>query len=359
VIHAAGALDDGVIEAQSSARIDRVLRPKLDGALHLWQLTRDRPLPLFVMFSSLAGTIGAAGQGNYAAANLVLEGLARRWRGEGRTAIAVAWGRWAQDSGLTRQLSEIDLARLARTGLLPISSALGLSLFDAACASDQAALVATPLDRAALRARTVQDLPAVFHDRVGMPRVRAPAGDAPSEARLRALPEDDRRTALSRLVLAQAAVVLGLPGPDAVERTRSFKDLGFDSLGAVELRNRLRAATGLRLSSTLLFDHPSPSVLVEHLAAALAPAAPAAAPPRAELDGLEAALGALPATELEGLLHDLAPDRARVLERHLDRVLATLRRRAPRLATLGAGAVEADVAHAPLSDLFDLIDGRS
>jgi polyketide synthase 12 len=349
VIHTAGVLDDGVLESMTPERIDRVLGPKLDAGLHLDELTRELALPLFVLFSSITGTLGKAGQANYAAANLALEGLARRRRERGDQATAVAWGRWQQATGMTGQLGEAELSRIDAEGLRPMPSAQGLALLEMACGSAEPVLVATPLDPAVLRTRAATgDLPALMRGLVSGARRRSGASAEKASAvlagRLRGLPVAERRAELLALVRAQAAAVLKLPTADAVVQTRPFKELGFDSLGAVELRNRLKAATGLRLPSTLLFDYPTPAALVEHLAAEMAgDEAPVQGELLAELGRLEARLDQPPDAKQE-----------REIEACLERMLAKVRR-------MQAGKAEVpapDIQSASVDDLFGLIDGR-
>ncbi|MFD9885593.1 type I polyketide synthase [Streptomyces alboflavus] len=270
VVHAAGVLDDGVLPALTPERIDRVFRPKADGAIHLDELTRTAPLAAFVVFSSAAGTLGSAGQANYAAANACVDALVRRRRRAGLPALALGWGLWAERSELT---AGVDQARMARSGVQGLTTADGLALFDAARALDEPLLLPMRLDLGALRARH-EALPPVLRGLVRAPARRGGSGNTGAAAlrrRLAALPPAERDRQLLDVVHSETAAVLGYPSADAVGRDRAFKDLGFDSLTAVELRNRLTAATGLRLPPTLVFDHPTPTALAEHLAAELAP----------------------------------------------------------------------------------------
>ncbi|WP_435841811.1 type I polyketide synthase [Streptomyces hygroscopicus] len=278
VVHAAGVLDDGVVESLTPERVDKVLRPKVDAALHLHELTRDLDLSAFVVFSSAAANFGGGGQANYAAANAFLDALAHQRRGLGLPAVSLAWGMWEQRSAMTGDLGEADLQRMARAGLTALSSDEGLALFDEALGADQAVLVPTHLDLAALRvqART-GEVPALLRGLVRVPRRRTVAsGSAGSGAgslrdRLAGLSGADQYRALLDLVRVQVATVLGHGSPDAVDPDMAFKDMGFDSLTTVELRNRLNAETGLRLSAVLVFDHPTPTALVEHLREGLLP----------------------------------------------------------------------------------------
>ncbi|MGW7008804.1 type I polyketide synthase, partial [Streptomyces sp. NPDC054933] len=294
VVHTAGVLDDALIPSLTADRIDTVFRPKVDAALNLHELTRDLDLDAFVLFSSAAGIFGTPGQGNYAAANAFLDALAERRRAEGLPAVSLAWGLWAQRSAMTGELADADVQRMARGGLLPLSTERGLALFDTACGhavADEAVLVPVSLDTAPLRAQAaVGALPGLFRGLVrGVARRAAQAGGAVDTGadtllrRLAGLGEAEREGVLLELVCAQVAVVLGYASPGEVGAGREFLELGVDSLTAVELRNRLNAATGLRLPPTLLFDHPTPTLTAQRLRAELAGTAP---------DGARAAAGA-------------------------------------------------------------------
>ncbi|MDU0288176.1 type I polyketide synthase, partial [Saccharothrix longispora] len=269
VVHAAGVVDDGVLPALTPDRVDAVFRPKVDAAALLDELSRDLPLTAFVLFSSAAGVLGSAGQGNYAAANAALDAIARTRQAAGLPATSLAWGMWEPSSGMTAQLSDADHERTRRGGVLPLTAAEGLALFDAALASTEAVVVPVGLDLPRLRSRARSgDLPGLLRGLVRVPK-RDRAAAEPLTGHLAALPGPERTAALLDLVRTQVAAVLGHTSAAALEPRRAFADLGFDSLTAVELRNGLGTATGLRLPATLVFDFPSPEALAAHLGAEL------------------------------------------------------------------------------------------
>ncbi|MGX7825919.1 SDR family NAD(P)-dependent oxidoreductase [Actinokineospora sp. 24-640] len=281
VVHAAGVLDDGLAATLTPDRLDSVLRPKADAAWHLHELTKDLDLTAFVLFSSFAGASGAAGQANYAAANSFLDALADHRRALGLPATSIAWGLWADASGMTAHLTETDHRRMRTSGLVPITTEHGMALFDAALAQAAPAVVAAPLDPTAL-ATHAEHLPAVLRaltapllSRPAPARTRpAPTQAAPAvpaeppavlRERLAPLTDTERSTVLIDLVRTHTAAVLGYPDPDHIDLDRAFEQMGIDSLTSVELRNRISADTDLKLSTTLVFDHPSTADLVAHL----------------------------------------------------------------------------------------------
>ncbi|MBO1419140.1 type I polyketide synthase, partial [Streptomyces sp. FH025] len=273
VVHTAGVLDDGVIASLTPERVAAVMRPKADGAWHLHELTQDLGLDLdaFVLFSSAAATFGVPGQGNYVAANAFLDALAADRRAAGLPGTSLAWGLWADVSGLTAQLSDTERSRMTRSGSAALSADEGLALMDLALARDEAVLVPAKLDLAGLRAQAVRtgDVPPLWRALAGRPARRSAAsGGAGADSlhrQLAALPTADGDQLLLDLVRAHVAAVLGHSSAEAVEPGRAFTDLGFDSLTAVQLRNRLTTATGLRLPATLVFDYPNPAALAGHL----------------------------------------------------------------------------------------------
>ncbi|MFF7656927.1 SDR family NAD(P)-dependent oxidoreductase, partial [Streptomyces sp. NPDC007983] len=285
VFHLAGVLEDGVLTAQTPERLDAVLGPKADAAWRLHELTAELDLQEFVLFSSASGLLGGAGQSNYAAANTFLDALARHRRALGLPAMSLAWGTWAPGGGMADQLTAGDLARLGRSGFAPLSAEAGMALLDAAreVAAEEglAVLVPARIDLAALRAQDSEGgLPRIFRGLVGgaARRTAVRGTERAAEAavsRITALPAAERDAALLDLIRTQVAQVLGHGRPEKVDRHAAFKEIGFDSLTSVELRNRLSAATGLSLQATLVFDFPTPEDLVQHLRGALSPDGPA------------------------------------------------------------------------------------
>ncbi|QBS39349.1 type I polyketide synthase [Nocardia sp. CS682] len=270
VVHTAGTLADGVVESLTPEQLDTVLRPKVDAAVHLHELTERHDVRRLVLFSSAAGVLGSAGQAGYAAANAFLDALARYRRQRGVPAVALAWGLWDERSALTSGLTDADLRRLAGLGIGAMRTESALTLFDAAWRGEHedAALVPLRVEAAALIAAGGA-IPPLLRDLVRVPVRRAAARQDDDADPLADIPADRRAGALLDLVRARAAAVLGHGTPEAVPSARAFRDLGFDSLAAVELRNRLNTATGLRLPATIVFDHPNPTALAEHIEQAL------------------------------------------------------------------------------------------
>jgi acyl carrier protein len=273
VVHTAGVLDDGVVASLTSEQLDTVLRPKVDAAAALAEATREQDLAAFVLFSSLAGTLGTPGQANYAAANAYLDAFAQRRRAHGLPGVSLAWGLWEADSAMTAEMDEADRARLNRGGVRPLASADALALLDASTAADRAVTVPAALDPASLRGPG-GEVPPLLRGLVRGGRrtaASAPTGDGGSALlrRLEPLSEPDRESAVVDVVRGEAAAVLGYASPSAIAPGAAFSDLGFDSLTALELRNRLGAVTGIRLAATLVFDQPTPQALARHLLAEL------------------------------------------------------------------------------------------
>ncbi|MGR4884660.1 type I polyketide synthase, partial [Streptomyces sp. LARHCF249] len=285
VVHMAGVLDDGVIATLTPERLAGVFAPKVDAVRHLDELTRGLDLDAFVVFSSAASLMGSAGQGNYAAANAFLDGLMAGRRAAGLPGLSLAWGLWEQTNGLTAHLSAVDQARMSRGGVLAMTPSEGLHILDIGLHADQALLVPIKLDLKTMRSQAAAGggVPHLLRGlvRAGRRLARAAAGDSSGLVRrLAGLAPAEQESILLTIVQDEASAVLGFSGPELAQGTRGFSDIGFDSLTAVELRNRLSAATGVKLPATLIFDYPTPVVLARHLREELGEAAdgsPAAA----------------------------------------------------------------------------------
>ncbi|MGV9853737.1 SDR family NAD(P)-dependent oxidoreductase, partial [Streptomyces sp. NPDC003442] len=264
VVHAAGVLDDGVLDGLSVDRFEGVLRAKSEAAWHLHELTRELELSAFVLFSSFSGTVGAAGQANYAAANAILDALAEWRRGAGLPATSVAWGPWA-DNGMAEAVAD----RWRRHGLPAMDPESAVAALEQSVNHPAAAaLIVADVEWDTL-AGTMADTRSrrLLHDLMahGSPDTadEVTTTDESLRRRLAGLGTAEQERVLMEFVRSHVAAVLGHRRPEAIDADRAFKELGFDSLAAVTLRNRLNAATGLSLPSTLLFDHPTVTALVK------------------------------------------------------------------------------------------------
>ena len=261
VFHLAATLDDGIVPALTGERLERVLRPKLDGACHLHELTADLDLAAFVLFSSVAA-LGSPGQANYAAANVFLDALAAERRHRGLAGQSLMWGLWEQRGvGMTAHLGRAELLRMRRQGVQALSLELGLELLDAAQSLPEAVVMPIRLDLGVMQRQFGEDVPALYRGllRSGLKRASASSGDTNAlRARLAALAsEAERLAALVELAQEEIAAVLALPGASSVPADQPLKELGLDSLMAVELRNRLSGQVGTKLPTTLAFDYPT------------------------------------------------------------------------------------------------------
>ncbi|WP_344609308.1 SDR family NAD(P)-dependent oxidoreductase [Streptomyces glaucus] len=357
VVHAAGVLDDGVTGDLTPERVAAVLRPKADAAWYLHELLPD--VGSFVVFSSAAGTFGNAGQGAYAAANAFLDALVRHRARLGLPARSLAWGPWQQADGMAGALSARDVDRLRRSGFPPLRTDEGLALFDlAVSAATDPVLLPVRLDLAALRAR--DDVPPLLRGLVRARRTAGQAADPGLTERLASLDAAERHATLLDLVRRQVAVVLG-HGPDgapAVDPARAFRDLGFDSLMSVELRNGLSTAAGVRLPATLALDHPTPDAVARHLAALLVPDGDRSGPGQvlAALDRVEQLIAALRGSDgADGPAHRQIAGRLDVLRARWAAVAATGGVPDP----AGAGAAdggEVDVDELSDDEMFAFLD---
>ncbi|MFF8452758.1 SDR family NAD(P)-dependent oxidoreductase [Streptomyces leeuwenhoekii] len=348
VVHAAGVVDDGVLTELTPQRLDAALGPKMVAAWNLHELTLDLELSAFVLFSSMSGLIGPAGQANYAAGNAYLDALAQYRRARGLPGVSLAWGMWAERSAMTGHLTDVDLARLARLGVTLSSSEEGVALLDAALGLDEPVLVPVTLDLTEVRAQA--EVPPILRRLAGREVARrsprpAPAGPGSAADRLAGLPEDGRYEVLLDLVCTLMGEVLGYPAGRAVDPGRAFSELGVDSVSAVEFRNRIGAETGLRLAQTLVFDHPTAAAVARELTRALADRSPApAGSVLAELDRVEAALTPAAVTGPDG---DEIADRVEGLLLRLRALRDSADRSADRI----------DVTAATDEELFQFLDG--
>ena len=347
IVHTAGVLDDGLAATLTDEQLHRVLRPKVDAAAHLDALTRElgHDPALFVLFSSASGFTGNPGQANYAAANTYLDALAAHRRAAGLAGTSLLWGAWEQSAGMTAGLSDTDQRRMARSGLLALTAEHGLALFDASLGADTHAVAPIALDGAAMRKQAeAGTLPPVFRGLVHAPVLRRAARAASGAAgglaeRLAALSDAECDRLLLDLVRRHTATVLGHGSPDSLGARRTFRELGFDSLTAVELRNSLGAVTGLRLPATLVFDHPTPEAVAALLRAELSPPqASAAQEALSVIDGLARSLAEVPVDD---------PERRRLDDR-LRSLLETWRN--------AQSAADRDLDLATDDDLFAMVD---
>ena len=343
VFHSAGLLDDGTVESLDPDRLATVFAPKVDAAWNLHEATCGCDLAAFVLYSSAGASFGAPGQGNYAAANCFVDALAQHRAAAGLAATAIAWGPWEGESEL---VTDADRERLSRSGLESIDAARGLDLLDRALALPRPFAVAAPLRKGPLRsAAEAGVLPPLFSGLVGSAGQRSRAGSGSFARRLASVPEAEREAAVLGLVREHIASVLGHDSPEAVDPTVPFKDLGFDSLGAVELRNRLAQASGARLEATLVFDYPTPAAAAGYLLERMAGVPAGPSPVQREFDRLEATLAGVAGAE-----RDQATARLRLLNDRIEELLGD------GAAAANGSDPEADVAGASDDELFELID---
>ncbi|MEU9346917.1 type I polyketide synthase [Streptomyces sp. NPDC048278] len=269
VFHLAGVVDDGVAEAMTPERLGAVLAPKADGAWHLHEATKDLGLAAFVLYSSAAGVLGRPGQSNYAAANGFLDALARYRVARGLPAQSLAWGPW-DTAGAPGMAGRVAPERLREGGVLPVGEREGIALLDAAMRRPEPLLVPLPLD---LPAVAGPGAPAVLADLSarGPAAVQAAPPDGAARTpgawreRLAAVAAPERPALLAGLIRAEIAAVLGFPDPADLPVERAFSELGFDSLSAVQVRNRLSAFTRVRLAPTVVLEYPTLPELTDHV----------------------------------------------------------------------------------------------
>ena len=255
-----------MIDTLDAERLQRVMAPKLDAAIHLHELTRDLDLSEFILFSSASACLGSPGQANYAAANAFLDALAAERHADGLPALALAFGFWERETELTQHLTTADGRRAGPLDTLPLSDDHGLELINTARHTNQPMLVPLRLDMAKLRDRArLEILPPILSGLVRKRLRRAAAGERAFAARVGDNGAADRRRVGPDAIRAEIAASLGYQSAAAVDMELSFLELGFDSLVSLELRKRLQAITGLGLSARMMLDHPTPAALVEHL----------------------------------------------------------------------------------------------
>ncbi|UGT45355.1 SDR family NAD(P)-dependent oxidoreductase [Nocardia yamanashiensis] len=352
VVHAAGVLADGLLATMTDEQIAKVLRPKVDAAWNLHEATAGLDLSAFVLYSSIAGVLGTAGQANYAAANVFLDALAHQRRAAGLPATAIAWGPWQQSSGMTGELTEADLARLRREGLLPLDSRAGMELFDAATAAGRPVAVAVRIDRDALGAGDPGSVRPIMRGLARPAPRRGAATEAATAAadsgqlvaRLLGRSAEEQQRVLLGVIGVHAAAVLGHTGSDALEPDKPFSAIGFDSLGVMEFRNRLKSAAGVQLPATAMFDHPTPAALADFLRRELVPADAAARALAAEVDALTRSFAAAELTTSER--SDLAGKLSALLRKLEDAAVVRTDR----------GDSAGDLESADDDELFDFID---
>ncbi|MEV6771940.1 SDR family NAD(P)-dependent oxidoreductase [Nocardia sp. NPDC051030] len=361
VVHAAGVLADGLLATMTDEQIARVLRPKVDAAWNLHEATAGMDLSAFVLYSSIAGVLGTAGQANYAAANTFLDALAHHRRAEGLPATSIAWGPWQQSSGMTGDLTEADLARLRREGLLPLNADEGMDLFDAATTAGHPTSVAVRIDRDALGGGDPAGVRPIMRALSKPAARRGPVTESATAeiaadsgqlvTRLLGRSAQEQKRVLLGVIGVHAAAVLGHTGADAMEPDKPFSAIGFDSLGVMEFRNRLKSAAGVQVSATAMFDHPTPAALAEFLRQELVPADAAARALAAEVDSLTRSFAAaeLTSSERSGLAEKLS-----ALLRKLEDVAADRTDRGP-LHPPGVDGAE-DLESADDDELFEFID---
>ncbi|MFE9425665.1 type I polyketide synthase [Kitasatospora sp. NPDC006697] len=350
VVHLAGVLDDGVLDALTPERFATVLGPKAQAAINLHELTAGLDLSAFVLFSSLTTTVGGAGQANYAAANAVLDALAEHRRGAGLAACSIAWGLWG-GGGMADHGAVLDAGRSLGIGAMDPDKAL--TALRRALEGGETTLTVADVDwtRFAPAFGAARPSPLL----ADLPEVQAPAAAGGGEQavpdgfaqKLAGLTGGERSRALVELVCTQAATVLGYGAAGGIEPSTAFRDLGFDSLTSVDLRNRLSAAAGVALPATLIFDYATPAALAEHLGSELGdgPEGASADALLAELDRLEAAFAGLKAEEIEQ-------------GRFTARLQALLNGLNGTLSAAGGESVAGRLENASADDIFAFIDNE-
>ncbi|WP_307834302.1 SDR family NAD(P)-dependent oxidoreductase [Paractinoplanes lichenicola] len=355
VIHCAGVLDDGAVETLSADRVDAVLAPKVRGAWHLHELTRQLDLQAFVLYSSIASVLGTAGQAGYAAANGFLNGLTEARRAEGLPATALCWGFWAERSEMVADLGEADLVRLRRQGIVPLSTQDGLALFDTAFgpeAAGRAVLVPARLQQPAGADRLISPLVRELFAGSGETETTEEPAQEGLEQRLTSLPPAEAEKVLLEVVRTQTAAVLGHADISATGAASTFKELGIDSLTALELRNRLSAALGRKLPATMVFDHPNPRALTKFLLTWLVP--DTAAPAESVADRLTTEIAAL-GNRLDEASLELTSDEQAAISTLLGELRGRVAAKASAAAPVG---ITDRISSASAGELLALLDNE-
>ncbi|MER7475844.1 beta-ketoacyl reductase, partial [Micromonospora sp. NPDC000018] len=276
VVHASAVLDDAMINDIRLEQIERVLQAKVDVAYNLHELTLDLDLSAFIMFSSFAGSVSSSGVGNYAPSNAFLDALAQHRRGLGLSGTSIAWGAWAGGGMAEGPFGEL----LHRHGVPEMAPEAAIAALHQAVDHGEAFLTIADIAwerfsvafTATRPGPLISDLPDVRRLQAAERTATLETGGSPDslQEHLAGLPAADRLAVLLAVVRSQVAAVLNYPSAESVDEHRAFRELGFDSVTAVELRNRLGAATGVALPVTLVFDYPTPTTLAEYLFAEVA-----------------------------------------------------------------------------------------
>ncbi|NEQ10767.1 MAG: SDR family NAD(P)-dependent oxidoreductase, partial [Moorea sp. SIO4E2] len=266
VIHAAGVLDDGVLQQMSWQQFTKVMAPKVQGTWYLHQFTKDLPLDFFVCFSSIASLFGSPGQGNYAAANGFMDALAHYRRGLGLPGLSINWGAWGS-AGMAARLDSLNQNRLESSGMIAIEPERGMQALDSLLSDSSSQVVVLPINWS----KFVHQLPGGHGQKI--PFLEALISTEPSltkksafREQLESVPVSERQELLTNQIRSLIAKTLGWTDTQKIGMRQPLFDLGLDSLMAVELKNRLESSLETSLSSTLLFDYPTVEALVEYLA---------------------------------------------------------------------------------------------
>jgi acyl carrier protein len=306
VFHAAGALDDAMLENQRWSRFETVFAPKLAGSWRLHVATRDLPLDYFVMFSSLASVLGSPSQANYAAANAFLDALAHHRRQLGLPALSVNWGPWAGAGMAAASAGEQE--RRASRGVAPLDPAVALAALEQLLASDACQITVANVEWGKLAAVTAGAFSPEFAKDVLPRQAGSPRSDARPELRqqLEAVPADRRRNVLLTHVQAEVAHVVGVDELAAAQSQLTFMEMGMNSLMVVELRNNLEATVGCKVPATVIFNYPTIDGLADYIGRELGVAVPEPSAPSVAADDAQAAAAAriaqLSDSEVETLL---------------------------------------------------------